>query len=46
MPIVDGCGGNVRVRLEDSLRIGKGRLAQPNAGQVEMGPPILESEGS
>ena len=45
MPIVDGCGGNVRVRLEDSLRIGKGRLAQSNAEQVKMDCQILEGLG-
>ena len=45
MPIVDGCGGNVRVRLEDSLRIGKGRLAQSNTEQVKIARQILESLG-
>ena len=35
-------GGNGRLN-EDSLCIGKGRLAQSNAKQVEMCPPILES---
>ena len=44
MPIVDGCGGNVRVRLEDSLRIGKGRLAQSNTKQVKMARQILSIE--
>ena len=43
MPIVDGCGGNVRVRLEDSLRIGKGRLAQSNTKQVKVARQILKS---
>lgn len=35
--------GNVRVGLEDSLYIGKGRLAEGNADQVRKIRGILES---
>lgn len=38
-------GGNVRVGLEDSLWIGKGRLAQSNAEQVAKIRHILEELG-
>jgi uncharacterized protein (DUF849 family) len=38
-------GGNVRVGLEDSLWIGKSRLAQSNAEQVKMVRQILEGLG-
>jgi uncharacterized protein (DUF849 family) len=38
-------GGNVRVGLEDSLWIGKGRLAQSNAEQVAKIRRILEELG-
>lgn len=38
-------GGNVRVGLEDSLHIGKGRLAQSNAEQVLKIRGILEELG-
>lgn len=38
-------GGNVRVGLEDSLWIGKGRLAQSNAEQVRKVRDILEGLG-
>jgi uncharacterized protein (DUF849 family) len=38
-------GGNVRVGLEDSLWIGKGRLATSNADQVRMVRQILEGLG-
>jgi uncharacterized protein (DUF849 family) len=38
-------GGNVRVGLEDSLWIGKGRLAQANAEQVAKIRRILEELG-
>ena len=38
-------GGNVRVGLEDSLWIGKGRLAQSNAEQVLRVRSILEGLG-
>jgi uncharacterized protein (DUF849 family) len=38
-------GGNVRVGLEDSLWIGKGRLAQSNAEQVRAVRQILEGLG-
>jgi uncharacterized protein (DUF849 family) len=36
-------GGNVRVGLEDSLFIGRGRLASSNAEQVTKIRAILES---
>jgi uncharacterized protein (DUF849 family) len=38
-------GGNVRVGLEDSLWLGKGRLAQTNAEQVAKIRRILEELG-
>ena len=38
-------GGNVRVGLEDSLWIGKGRLAETNAQQVQKVREILEGLG-
>ena len=38
-------GGNVRVGLEDSLWIGKGKLAQSNAEQVRRVRDILEGLG-
>jgi len=38
-------GGNVRVGLEDSLWIGKGRLAQSNAEQVRKIRGVLEDLG-
>jgi uncharacterized protein (DUF849 family) len=38
-------GGNVRVGLEDSLWIGRGRLAASNADQVRMVRQILEGLG-
>jgi uncharacterized protein (DUF849 family) len=38
-------GGHVRVGLEDSLWIGKGRLAQSNAEQVAKIRRILEELG-
>ncbi len=38
-------GGNVRVGLEDSLFIGRGRLAANNAEQVRKVRKILEELG-
>ncbi|MCI3244900.1 3-keto-5-aminohexanoate cleavage protein [Streptomyces spinosisporus] len=38
-------GGHVRVGLEDSLWLGKGRLAQSNAQQVEKIRRIVEDQG-
>lgn len=38
-------GGNVRVGLEDSLWIGKGRLAESNAAQVRQVRQIVEGLG-
>jgi uncharacterized protein (DUF849 family) len=38
-------GGNVRVGLEDSLWLGRGRLAQSNAEQVSKARRILEELG-
>lgn len=38
-------GGNVRVGLEDSLWIGKGRLAESNAAQVKQVRGIIEGLG-
>jgi uncharacterized protein (DUF849 family) len=38
-------GGNVRVGLEDSLYLGKGRLATSNAEQVTKIRRILEELG-
>jgi uncharacterized protein (DUF849 family) len=48
MPIVSiagAIGGNVRVGLEDSLWLGKGRLAKSNAEQVRQARQILEGLG-
>ena len=36
------CGGNVRVGLEDSIYVGKGKLATSNAEQVAKIRRILE----
>jgi uncharacterized protein (DUF849 family) len=38
-------GGNVRVGLEDSLWIGKGKLARSNAEQVRKVREIVEGLG-
>jgi uncharacterized protein (DUF849 family) len=38
-------GGHVRVGLEDSLWIGKGKLAESNAQQVTQARKILEGLG-
>lgn len=38
-------GGNVRVGLEDSLWIGKGKLAESNAQQVKQARQIIEGLG-
>jgi uncharacterized protein (DUF849 family) len=38
-------GGNVRVGLEDSLWLGKGRLAQRNADQVKAARQMIEGLG-
>jgi uncharacterized protein (DUF849 family) len=38
-------GGNVRVGLEDSLWLGKGRLAESNAAQVTQVRKIIEGLG-
>lgn len=40
-----GMGGNVRVGLEDSLWLGKGKLAQSNAQQVRQVRQIIEGLG-
>ena len=40
-----GLGGNVRVGLEDSLWLGKGRLAESNAQQVRQVRQIIEGLG-
>jgi uncharacterized protein (DUF849 family) len=48
MPIVAmgaAMGGNVRVGLEDSLWIGRGKLAPSNAAQVKQARQILEGLG-
>jgi uncharacterized protein (DUF849 family) len=48
MPLVTQAalmGGNVRVGLEDSLSIGRGRLATSNAEQVRLIRGVLESLG-
>jgi uncharacterized protein (DUF849 family) len=48
MPIVAiaaAMGGNVRVGLEDSLWLGKGRLATSNADQVKQARQIIEGLG-
>jgi uncharacterized protein (DUF849 family) len=38
-------GANVRVGLEDSLWLGKGRLAESNAAQVRAARQIIEGLG-
>jgi len=38
-------GGNVRVGLEDSLWLGRGRLAESNAAQVRQARQIVEGLG-
>jgi len=38
-------GGNVRVGLEDSLWIGRGRLAESNAQQVRAVRQVIEGLG-
>jgi uncharacterized protein (DUF849 family) len=38
-------GGNVRVGMEDSLWIGRGKLAVSNAQQVTMARQIIEGLG-
>jgi uncharacterized protein (DUF849 family) len=38
-------GGNVRVGLEDSLWLGRGRLAESNAAQVQQARQIIEGLG-
>ena len=38
-------GGNVRVGLEDSLWIGKGKLAESNSQQVRQARHIIEGLG-
>jgi uncharacterized protein (DUF849 family) len=38
-------GGNVRVGLEDSLWIGRGKLAESNAEQVRLARQIIEGLG-
>jgi uncharacterized protein (DUF849 family) len=38
-------GGNVRVGLEDSLWLGKGKLAETNAAQVKQVRQIIEGLG-
>jgi uncharacterized protein (DUF849 family) len=43
--IAAAMGGNVRVGLEDSLWIGKGKLAQSNAEQVTRARQIIEGLG-
>lgn len=43
--IAASMGGNVRVGLEDSLWIKKGRMAQSNAEQVEKARQIIEGLG-
>jgi len=43
--LVAQLGGNVRVGLEDSLWIGKGRLAKSNAEQVSEAKRIIEGLG-
>jgi uncharacterized protein (DUF849 family) len=43
--LVASLGGNVRVGLEDSLWIGKGRLATSNAEQVTQAKNIIEGLG-
>jgi uncharacterized protein (DUF849 family) len=43
--IAAAMGGNVRVGLEDSLWLGKGRLAETNAAQVRQVRAIIENLG-
>lgn len=43
--LVASLGGNVRVGLEDSLWLGKGRLAKSNAEQVTQARNIIEGLG-
>jgi uncharacterized protein (DUF849 family) len=43
--IAAAMGGNVRVGLEDSLWIGKGKLAESNAAQVTKARQIIEGLG-
>lgn len=43
--IAAGMGGNVRVGLEDSLWLGKGKLAESNAQQVRQVRQIIEGLG-
>jgi uncharacterized protein (DUF849 family) len=43
--IAAAMGGNVRVGLEDSLWLGKGRLAESNAAQVKQVRSIVEGLG-
>jgi uncharacterized protein (DUF849 family) len=43
--LVASLGGNVRVGLEDSLWLGKGRLAKSNAEQVTQARSIIEGLG-
>jgi uncharacterized protein (DUF849 family) len=43
--LVASMGGNVRVGLEDSLWIGKGKLAQSNAEQVQQARSLIEGLG-
>jgi uncharacterized protein (DUF849 family) len=43
--IAASMGGNVRVGLEDSLWIGKGKLAETNAAQVSQVRKIIEGLG-
>ena len=43
--IAAAMGGNVRVGLEDSLWIGRGRLAETNAQQVEQARKIIDGLG-
>jgi uncharacterized protein (DUF849 family) len=43
--IAAGMGGNVRVGLEDSLWLGKSKLAQSNAHQVKQVRQIIEGLG-
>lgn len=43
--IAAGMGGNVRVGLEDSLWLGRGKLAESNAAQVRNVRQILEGLG-
>jgi uncharacterized protein (DUF849 family) len=38
-------GGNVRVGLEDSLWLGRGKLAESNAAQVRAARAMIEAMG-